>query len=91
MLKKFMDNDYDGKICVLYGLRRTGKTTMLFQLLGELPIDATAYIKIQPTDNMGMLTKDLDRLYNEGYRYVFIDEITLMRWLIVTNFMIEAL
>ena len=78
LLKKFMDNDYDGKICVLYGLRRTGKTTMLFQLLGELPIDATAYIKIQPTDNMGMLTKDLDRLYNEGYRYVFIDEITLM-------------
>ena len=48
-------------------------TTMLFQLLGELPIDETAYIKIQPTDNMGMLTKDLDRLYNEGYRYVFID------------------
>ena len=77
-LKKFMREDYDGKICILYGLRRTGKTTLLFQMLGELPIEQTAYIKIQTTDNMARLTKDLDRLFENGYRYVFIDEITLM-------------
>jgi len=77
-LKKFVSENYDGKICILYGLRRTGKTTLLFQMLGELPVEQTVYIKIQTTDNMARLTKDLDRLYENGYRYVFIDEITLM-------------
>ena len=46
--------------------------------MGELPIEHTAYIKIQTTDNMSKLTKDLDRLFKGGYKYVFIDEITLM-------------
>lgn len=77
-LKKFMTTDYDGKICILYGLRRTGKTTLLFQMLGELPVEQTAYIKIQTSDNMGTLTKDLNHLIKNGYKYVFIDEITLM-------------
>ena len=77
-LKKFIEFDYDGKICILYGLRRTGKTTLLFQMMGELPIEQTAYIKIQTIDNMSKLTKDLDSLFKGGYRYVFIDEITLM-------------
>lgn len=77
-LKKFIDDDYDGKICILYGLRRTGKTTLLFQMMGGLPAEQTAYIKIQTTDNMSKLTKDLDRLFKVGYKYVFIDEITLM-------------
>ena len=77
-LKKFIEADYDGKICILYGLRRTGKTTLLFQMMGELPVEQTAYIKIQTTDNMSKLTKDLDRLFKAGYKYVFIDEITLM-------------
>ena len=77
-LKKFVEADYDGKICILYGLRRTGKTTLLFQMMGELPVRQTAYIKIQTTDNMSKLTKDLDRLFKSGYKYVFIDEITLM-------------
>lgn len=77
-LKKFVESDYDGKICILYGLRRTGKTTLLFHMMGELSTEQTAYIKIQTTDNMSKLTKDLDRLFKGGYKYVFIDEITLM-------------
>ena len=38
-LQKFVAGSYDGKICILYGLRRTGKTTLLFQMLSELPIE----------------------------------------------------
>ena len=38
-LKRFIDGDYDGKICILYGLRRTGKTTLLFQSISELPLN----------------------------------------------------
>ncbi|MGN1104869.1 MAG: hypothetical protein ACI4QI_08380, partial [Candidatus Coproplasma sp.] len=41
-LKKFIDGDYDGKICILYGLRRTGKTTVLYQMISSLPVDKTA-------------------------------------------------
>lgn len=77
-LQKFVNGSYDGKICILYGLRRTGKTTLLFQMLSELPIEKTAYIKVQTTDDMSRLTKDLKALYELGYRYAFIDEITLL-------------
>lgn len=77
-LQKFVTGSYDGKICILYGLRRTGKTTLLFQMLSELPIEKTAYIKVQTIDDMSRLTKDLKTLFELGYRYVFIDEITLL-------------
>ena len=77
-LQKFVAGSYGGKICILYGLRRTGKTTLLFQMLSELPIEKTAYIKVQTTDDMSRLTKDLKALFELGYRYVFIDEITLL-------------
>ena len=77
-LEKFIKENNCGKICAIYGLRRTGKTTLIFQMLGELPIDKTAYIKVQVTDSMANLTKDLYALHNAGYKYVFIDEITLL-------------
>ena len=77
-LQKFVAGSYDGKICILYGLRRTGKTTLLFQMLSELSIEKTAYIKVQTIDDMSRLTKDLKVLFELGYRYVFIDEITLL-------------
>ena len=77
-LQKFVAGSCDGKICILYGLRRTGKTTLLFQMLSELPIEKTAYIKVQTIDDMSRLTKDLKALFELGYRYVFIDEITLL-------------
>ena len=47
-------------------------------MLSELPIEKTAYIKVQTTDDMSRLTKDLKVLFELGYRYVFIDEITLL-------------
>lgn len=79
LLENFVNGQYDGKVCILYGLRRTGKTTMLFQLLGELPLESTVYIKIQTTDVMSDLIKDLKYLHNQAYRYILIDEITLLK------------
>ena len=84
-LQKFINGDYNGKICILYGLRRTGKTTMLFQMFGELPNDKIAYIKVKTTDNMANLTKDLNLLFKKGYKYIFIDEITLLEDFINTS------
>lgn len=77
-LKKYINGEYNGKVCILYGLRRTGKKTMIFQMISDLPIQETAYIKIKTTDEMADLIKDLNTLYNYGYKYIFIDEITLL-------------
>ena len=51
---------------------------MVLQAISLLPIDKTAYIKIMNSDNMAGLNKDLKSLQEDGYRYVFIDEVTLM-------------
>ena len=78
-LQDFVHGNYIGKVCILYGLRRTGKTTMIFQLLGELDPEITAYLKMSEANTMGDLIKDLNLLKQRGYRYVFIDEITLLQ------------
>ena len=80
-LEKFMHADTFGKVCILYGLRRTGKTTLLFQLLADLPGEErtkAVYIKARVTDRFADLNADLKRLRAMGCKYAFLDEITLM-------------
>lgn len=76
-LSYYLNSNTD-KVCILYGLRRTGKTTMLFQALKDIDINKAAYIKIKESDNMAMLVKDINILNENGYKYLFIDEVTLM-------------
>jgi len=83
-LSKFTFGEFLGKICILYGLRRTGKTTLLFQMMQDLPLEEVCYIKIKTTDTMSHLTKDLSELNRLGYKYIFIDEITLLNEFIDT-------
>ena len=90
-LEQFINSKLSGKICILYGLRRTGKSIMLLQMIRELPFEKTAYIKIKTTDNMSNLSKDLDTLFANGCRYVFIDEITLMEDFINTAALLSDL
>lgn len=78
--KYIYGNDYT-RVCAIYGLRRTGKTTMLFQSIADMSDEdfaKTAYIKARTTDRMDMVIRDLDRLHKAGFIYVFIDEVTLM-------------
>lgn len=77
-LKDFIDNNYFGKVCILYGLRRTGKTTLLFQLLGDVDINKTAYIKVNELNNMAQLVEDIRALNKDGFINIFIDEVTLL-------------
>lgn len=80
-LKDYLDNDYSGKVFILYGLRRTGKTTLIFQSILDLPMDEfhkVAFIKIQEGESFYDLQKDLDYLYKHGIRYFYIDEVTLL-------------
>lgn len=79
--KYLYGNDYT-RVCAVYGLRRTGKTTMLFQAIEDMTeenFQKSAYIKIRTTDQMDMVIRDLEKLTNEGYEYIFIDEVTLMK------------
>ncbi len=77
-LQNYIYGNSFGKVCAVYGLRRTGKTTMLFQSISELPLEQTAYIKLTVNDNMAMLNRDLKKLTSRGYKYVFLDEVTLL-------------
>ena len=70
------------RVCLLFGLRRTGKTTLLRQaVLDMTPEDAarTAYIKATTVDTMAALNRDMERLRALGFRYVLLDEVTLIR------------
>ena len=80
-IKKYLYGNDDTRVCAVYGLRRTGKTTMLFQAMAEMSEEdfvKAAYIKARTTERMDMVVRDLDKLWNAGFRYVFIDEVTLM-------------
>ena len=80
-LKKYINSTISGRVCLLYGLRRTGKTTLLFQAISELSeakFNQTAYIKARTTDTMADIDQDLRKLYDLNYRYIFIDEVTLL-------------
>ncbi len=77
-LQSYVNGNNNGRVCILYGLRRTGKTTLLLQMIRELPPEQTAYIKVQISNTMSELAKDLEKLNKSGCRYVFIDEVTLL-------------
>ena len=56
--------------------------TMLLQAMaemGEEDFAKTAYLKALRADTMAMVNRDLRKLYEAGYRYMFIDEVTLMK------------
>ena len=78
-LKDYLFESEDTKVCILYGLRRTGKTTLMLQTISELTQDEfekSAYIEVSNRDTISSLYSDLDRLKEEGYKYIFIDEVT---------------
>lgn len=80
-LEDYLHSKERTRICLVYGLRRTGKTTMLRQAVANMTRKEqlkSAYIKVRRSDTMAMLNRDLRRLFDAGYRYVFLDEVTLM-------------
>ncbi|MFQ9801470.1 MAG: hypothetical protein ACLR23_24060 [Clostridia bacterium] len=53
------------RVCAVYGLRRTGKTTMLYQAIADMneeELEKTAYVKMRSSDIMNNLVHDLDTL-----------------------------
>ena len=80
-LQKYVNGSGYGRVCLVYGLRRTGKTTMLLQALNEMSEEQfgkAAYIKARSSDTMAAMNRDLKKLQECGYKYIFVDEVTLM-------------
>lgn len=80
-LRDYVYGDIHDRVYILYGLRRTGKTTLIRQLIAEM--DSTmrskaAFIQIQDNKTLDDVNRDLKVLEKKGYRYVFIDEVTLL-------------
>ena len=80
-LHEFIYGDSHEKVMILYGLRRTGKTTMIRQILAEMSesdIRRAAFIQVTSKNTLKDINADLKHLEAHGFRYVFIDEVTLM-------------
>ena len=78
-LEEYLHSDISGKVFILYGLRRTGKTTMIRQSIAAMS-DAdrskTAFMQIRRGNTLGEINTDIQWLQKHGYRFVFIDEVT---------------
>lgn len=77
----FLLSQPNGKVLILYGLRRTGKTTVIQQAISSLneeDFNKAAFLQVHPADTLAGINKDLKSLQNQGFKYVFIDEVTLM-------------
>lgn len=77
----FMNGKADSRVLILYGLRRTGKTTLIQQAIAEMEniqFAQAAFIQIRPGDTLASVNQDLKLLQSQGYRYLFLDEVTLM-------------
>lgn len=69
------------KVCLVFGLRRTGKTTLLKQLIlamSEEEQKSAIYIKASTENTIEELNADLKLANKLKYKYVLIDEITLI-------------
>lgn len=68
---------YDGVVCVIYGLRRTGKTTIMEQLIAD-NADRLSFIFLEAArkDTMDDVYSFLDEAVDNKVDCVFIDEIT---------------
>ncbi len=80
-LQDFLKAPAGDKVCLIFGLRRTGKTTLLKQLVLAMNKEeqkSAIYIKASTENTIEELNADLKLANKLKYKYVFIDEITLI-------------
>ena len=80
-IESFIQGPRTSKVLVVYGLRRTGKTTMIRQSILSLSAELckrAAYVKVGNGDTLAALNRDLKRLHANGIDIVYIDEVTLL-------------
>ena len=81
-LREYIFGNQQDKVFIIYGLRRTGKTTMIRQILTELSdieFKKAVFIQVRSKDTLADVDADLRLLEEKGFKYVFIDEVTLIK------------
>ncbi|MCR4926397.1 MAG: AAA family ATPase [Lachnospiraceae bacterium] len=80
-IRDYIFGESHDKVLILYGLRRTGKTTLVRQILTEMPQEEfakAAFIQVRKGDLLSDVDADMRILEKNGFKYVFIDEVTLL-------------
>ena len=80
-LHDYIYGENNDRVLILYGLRRTGKTTLVRQVIGEMSAEMqskAAFIQLSSRLTLADVNHDLKLLETLGYHYVFIDEVTLL-------------
>lgn len=80
-LQDYLYGNVHDKVFILYGLRRTGKTTLIRQsiaAMNEADLSKCAFIQIGAGNHLSQVNADLKLLADNGFKYIFIDEVTLM-------------
>ena len=80
-LYDYIYGDICDRVFILYGLRRTGKTTLIRQVIASMDAKMraeTVFMQIQDGTTLDEVNQDLQYLEEQGYRYVFLDEVTLL-------------
>lgn len=81
VLHDFVFGEQQDKVFILCGLRRTGKTTLIRQTIADMTpeqLNTAAFIQINTKDTLSGINADLKYLEESGFKYIFIDEVTLM-------------
>lgn len=74
-LEDYVFGGHDHRVMALYGLRRTGKTTMMYQAIRQIDdYDNVCLIQCLPGERMYDLTRVMDA--HDDCKYYFIDEVT---------------
>lgn len=78
-LMQFLASPSSHKVCALYGLRRTGKSVLIYHSIKRLlnnGITNIALFSLTSKDYLATIYKNLNNFINKGIKYVFLDEIT---------------
>lgn len=76
-LEEYMNGAWRNRACILYGLRRTGKSVMMFQSMLRR-VEKSAYILCDSRDTLDALASAMDALWDAGVRNFFLDEVTII-------------
>ena len=77
----YTKSELNSKVLILYGLRRTGKTTLIQQTISSFNDEEykkTAFMQIRTGNTLADVNSDLKKLQAKGFKYIFIDEVTLL-------------
>ncbi len=80
-VEEYLQAPGEVRVMVLYGLRRTGKSTLIRQAIMRMSPEArtrAAYVAMTPADTLAALERDLRRLSEAGCEYVFVDEVAML-------------